>query len=235
MPEIIPAIIAKSFEELEEKIKLVESFVRWVQLDIMDGKFVSEKTWDEPEELKKISTKLNIEVHLMVEDAVREVERWAGSGVKRILVHYEAIGGDLELVTSNLKKIYKKCRTNNVELGMVLNLETQIDVLFQLPIIAEQLQAKSVGITSYQLPIQLMSIAKIGYHGHPFDERVIHKVELLRQKWPDVKISLDGGINEEIIKKTALVGVDNFVVGSAIFNSKNIKESIEELESIINN
>jgi ribulose-phosphate 3-epimerase len=230
LSEIIPAIIAKSFKELEEKIKLVESFVRWVQLDIMDGKFVSEKTWDEPEELKKISTKLNIEVHLMVEDAVREVERWAGSGVKRILAHWEALENSKvknqnSKVQFKIQNLIDICEKAGVELGLVLNLDTPTNILDEF-----------TSIISYKLSvIQLMSIAKIGYHGHPFDERVIHKVELLRQKWPDVKISLDGGINEEIIKKTALVGVDNFVVGSAIFNSKNIKESIEELESIINN
>ena len=45
MAEIVPAIIAKDFAELERKIKLVEPYVNWVQLDVMDGKFAPEKSW----------------------------------------------------------------------------------------------------------------------------------------------------------------------------------------------
>ena len=48
MPEIIPAIIAKDFLELEKKIKLIEPYVNWVQLDVSDGKFTTMKTWNSP-------------------------------------------------------------------------------------------------------------------------------------------------------------------------------------------
>ena len=48
--EIIPAIIAKNFKELKEKIEIVEQYVRWVQLDIMDGNFVPNFTWNKPKE-----------------------------------------------------------------------------------------------------------------------------------------------------------------------------------------
>jgi len=52
MIEIIPAIIPKFFQEIEEKIKLVEPYVDWVQLDVMDGKFVNNLTWTNPNDLK---------------------------------------------------------------------------------------------------------------------------------------------------------------------------------------
>ena len=244
MSEIIPAIIAKNFEEVKEKIKLVEPFVNWVQLDIMDGKFAPQKTWpffasssqnasdeqgeastgkNKPGDLRKIDTGLNVEVHLMVEDVIGEVERWVDSGVKRMLVHVEPFLRNQELGIRNWELINKKCEESNIELGLVLNLETSVDVLSKFP------------FPSSQLFIQLMSIAQIGYHGHPFDERVIHKIKMLRQGGLNVRISLDGGINEEVFKKIAKVGVDNYVVGSAIFNSKNIKEAIEKLKLIIKN
>jgi ribulose-phosphate 3-epimerase len=223
LSEIIPAIIAKNFEEVKEKIKLVEPFVNWVQLDIMDGKFVPEKTWNNPVELANIDKKLNVEAHLMVEDVISEVERWVDSGVKRMLVHVEPFLRNQELGIRNWELINKKCEESNIELGLVLNLETSVDVLSKFP------------FSSSQLFIQLMSIAKIGYHGHPFDEKVIHKIELLRRKWLNVRISLDGGLNGQVLKKIAKVGVDNYVVGSAIFNSKNIKETIEKLKLIIDN
>lgn len=103
--EIIPAIIAKSFDELQEKIKRVEPYVKSVQIDVMDGIFAPNKTWPHnnchPELVsgsmkilkqmengfsasKQHDSGLDIEVHLMVEDAEGEVEKWFNSGVKRI-------------------------------------------------------------------------------------------------------------------------------------------------------
>ena len=68
MPEIVPAIIAKDFGELKEKIKLVEPYVKAVQLDVMDGIFTPNKTWNEPDDLKEIKTELifaNVDMGLL--------------------------------------------------------------------------------------------------------------------------------------------------------------------------
>jgi ribulose-phosphate 3-epimerase len=231
--EIIPAIIAKDFDELARKVRLVEPYVDWVQLDVMDGKFTPETAWPGNENIgnlpEKLETGLKLEVHLMVEDVEKEIEKWLGSGVKRILVHWEAIIKNSKFKTQNsnlqlkCQNLINLCERVGIELGLVLNLETPID----------NLEAIFSFISSQLSIIQLMSIAKIGHYGEKFDERVIHKAGLLRQKYPDVKISIDGGVNKEAIKKMAKVGVNNFVVGSAIFNSKNIKETIEEFKNLI--
>lgn len=241
MIEIIPAIIAKSFDELKEKIKLVEPHVQSVQIDIMDGIFVPEKTWPHNnchpefvsgsmEMLKQVENEfsaskqydggLDIEIHLIVEDAGGEIERWLDSGVKRILAHYEALKGDLRFTIHDLRE---KLAKKEIEFGVVLNLETPIDVLKKF------LNYKSSFV------IQLMSIAKIGEYGQPFDGRVIPKIRALREMFPDVKISVDGGINIENVKQVAEAGADILVVGSAIFNNKDIGGAIEELKNRIKN
>jgi ribulose-phosphate 3-epimerase len=217
--EIIPAIIAKSFEELSRKIKLVEPYVNWVQLDIMDGQFAPEVSWNNPEELENINTRLNLEAHLMVEDVELEVERWLGSGVKRILVHYEAVFGNQELGTGNWEVISKKCKENNTELGLALNLETSIDVLTKFQVSSSRFQV-----------IQLMSIAQIGYYGQPFDGRVIPKIKSLREKYPNVKIAVDGGVSLKNAGKLFQAGANILAVGSAIFEADNIGEAIKNFQ-----
>ena len=58
--EIIPTILVKTFKEVEERIKAVEDYVDWVQLDIMDGVFVNNTTWNNPSDLKNFKTKIKI-------------------------------------------------------------------------------------------------------------------------------------------------------------------------------
>jgi ribulose-phosphate 3-epimerase len=239
MAEIIPAIIAKTFSELEEKIKLVEPYVNWVQLDVMDGKFAPQKIGYQPEDLKKLDTVLNLEAHLMISEPEKAIDGWLNSGVKRILVHWEALAneklktksekpqlkisgeaGDFFAKGEQIKNFFDKCNKKGVGFGIVLNLETPIEVLDLLR------------VSSYMLHVvQLMSIGKIGSHGQPFDEKVIHKIGILKQKWPDVKISVDGGLNNQNILAAAEVGADNLVVGSAIFQSQDIGKTIQELEN----
>jgi len=63
MAEIIPAVIPKSFHELEEKVKLVDACVETVQIDVMDGIFVNNKTWDKLEDLEKIKTDILLVIY----------------------------------------------------------------------------------------------------------------------------------------------------------------------------
>lgn len=219
MPEIIPAIIAKDFEELQQKIKSVEPYVSAVQIDVMDGRFAPEESWPfdtaqgKAEDLKNISTNLNLEAHLMVSEPEKEIDRWINSGVRKILIHIES--------TEILPEIIKKIKDAGLEIGVVLNLETEVSEV-------------DAFVDSIDL-VQFMAIAQIGYHGHPFDDKVIPKIIALRQKYPNVKIAVDGGINSETAQKAAQAGADILVAGSAIFGNGNVGKAIEELNGSISN
>jgi len=121
MIEIIPAIIPKFFQEIEEKIKLVEPYVDWVQLDVMDGKFVNNSTWNNPNDLKSLNTNLNLEVHLMINNPEEAIDDWIESGVKRIIIHYES--------TDKHKEIIEKVKRAGLEIGLAINPETSIEVI----------------------------------------------------------------------------------------------------------
>src|SRR3989338_6757884 len=74
--EIIPSILVNSFEEFDKKIRVVESHVKWVQLDIADGNFAPNKTWGDPSQLRDYNTEVLIEVHLMVSEPEKIIDEW---------------------------------------------------------------------------------------------------------------------------------------------------------------
>ncbi|MEK7067066.1 MAG: hypothetical protein AAB949_01675 [Patescibacteria group bacterium] len=218
---IIPAIIAKDFEELKTKLNQVEGLVSWAQIDVMDGVFVPPKTWDNSADLENISTAINLEAHLMVSHPENIIDKWINSPVKRILLHYEST--DSETIVSLLKKITDAGKSA----GIALKLETPLWVFDFL--------IDSLLATRYSLPsIQLMAISEIGYQGHPFEEKTLERIKTLREKYPDVIISIDGGVNLENASKIISAGADNLVVGSAIFKSDNIKETLEKFDLLKN-
>ena len=100
--QVIPAIIADNFSDLQQKINKVKDYVDWIQLDVMDGRFVQRITWYNPQELKdlnpEIMQQVNFEAHLMVYKPERVIEPWLKSGVKRIYIHYESTHRKAELI-----------------------------------------------------------------------------------------------------------------------------------------
>jgi ribulose-phosphate 3-epimerase len=105
-----------------------------------------------------------------------------------------------------------------VELGVALGLDTPIDAI-----------APFIHAVNF---VQFMGIAKIGYQGQPFDERVICRIKNLRGAHSEVIISVDGGVNLETAPLLLEAGADRLVVGSAIFESGDIKKTIAHFQTI---
>ncbi|MBI2450720.1 MAG: ribulose-phosphate 3-epimerase [Parcubacteria group bacterium] len=217
--EIIPAIIAKDYKEFEEKVKKVEPYVKWVHFDISDGIFTKNITFRNPKEAEKLKTKVKIEVHLMVSSPERMINDWLNTGIERILVHYES--------TRALRNILEKIRKTNIEAGVVLNLKTPVNILDRLLIWKDKESRPMVNA------VQFMGIAKIGFYGAEFQESVLEKIKYIREKYPEVSIAIDGGVNLKNAKEIARAGVKRLVMGSAIFETKDIKKAIEGFKQII--
>lgn len=212
MNNIIPAIIAENFDDLKEKISKVEGLVEWAQIDVMDGKFAPSVSWNSPLELQNIDTNLKIEIHLMVQNPEENIRDWISSGARRVIVHYESTSQEeVEKVISNLKFA-------GMEAGVALRIETDVSKIENL-------------ISSLDV-VQFMGIDKIGYYGQEFDSRVIEKIKNLRKNFSNVKIGIDGGVNLENAKALLEAGADNLIVGSMIFRSSNIADTIKKLQDL---
>jgi len=207
--EIIPTILVKTFKEVKERIEAVEKYVNWVQLDIMDGIFVNNKTWNNAEDLKDFETKAKIEAHLMVDEPEKIIDKWL-KFTDRVIVHYEA--------SENLREIIKKIRKKKKEIGIALNPETNPAVLE--PFLQD-------------LNLVLFMTVQPGWGGQKFEEQVLGKIKILKKIWPKGNIEVDGGINNENIVEVVESGANLICVGTYIFGSKNTKEAISNLKKKI--
>lgn len=209
MIEIIPTILAKSFKEIKERIRKVENYINWVQLDVMDGKFVDNTTWPYAEgkisDLKELKTKVRLEAHLMIEKPEQKIDDWL-ENVDRVIVHYEA--------SNNIEDLIKKAKDKGKQIGLAINPETSIE---------------AVNPFLKDLDLVLCMTVQPGWGGQEFKDEVLSKIKTLRMTWPDGNIEVDGGINPETSKKAINAGVNLICAGTYIFKSKDIKQAIESL------
>ena len=204
--KIIPAILAKTPEEFERMIRLVEPYTDLVHLDIADGEFVPNKTIDGFEELKKINAKLNFEIHLMIKNPENIIDRWLETKATRFLIHWES--------TSDFRNLIKKIRSEEREVGGVLNPETSYNVL-------------ETYISELDL-VQFMTVDP-GFYGSPFLPEVLEKIKSFHSRYPDKIIQVDGGINPGTVKLVEAAGTSRAAVGSYIFQSQDIENGLKEL------
>jgi ribulose-phosphate 3-epimerase len=204
--EIIPTILVKTFDEVKEKIRLVENYVDWVQLDIMDGIFVENKTWDNSNNLKGLKTRVKLEAHLMVDKPEKIIDNWL-EVVDRIIIHQES--------SENIQEMIEKVHKNKKEIGIALNPETY-------PTAIEQF------LNDIDL-ILLMSVQP-GKGGQEFKEWILEKADFLRQKGFKGNIEIDGGINETNIGQALERGINLFCVGTYIYQNNNIEQAIKKLK-----
>ncbi|MFH2106150.1 MAG: ribulose-phosphate 3-epimerase [Candidatus Micrarchaeota archaeon] len=202
--EVIPAILVKSREELVRRIELVKPYVRTVQIDVMDGKFVRNTTVTDFSDLPR---KVNYEFHWMVEnpgDYIREVP-----GKHMHMVHIETV--------SDWKEMEKVNEQAGGKLGLAFNPETQL-----------------ARVTPYLDKVSRFLVMTVnpGFDKQKYLPEMEEKMHALRKLDPTIDIEVDGGINLETIGRAASAGANKFDVASAIFGSGNIGKTIKDLEAI---
>jgi len=233
MVEVIPAILTDNFNELREQISRVVNVASFVQIDMCDGIFVPTMTWPfnelksgnkennidpilEEEEGLPFWDSLDFEFDLMVKNAHEQFDFFIRLGAKRIVFHIEA-ESDLNKFIEFLEGIDMYTR-ENIQIGIALNSTTSIDIL--KPIISK---------VDF---VQCMGIEHIGFQGEPFDERVLNQILNLRSLYPELIISVDGSVNEITAPLLVKAGANRLVIGSAIMQSYDIRESIKEFENL---
>ncbi|MEK7089681.1 MAG: hypothetical protein AAB920_02570, partial [Patescibacteria group bacterium] len=155
-----------------------------------------------------------LEVHLMVTNPELVIDEWLAVGAKRIIVHVESFAGR---DASILREISVKCKHNGAELMLSENPNTAVEELF--------------GYMESVDSFHLLAVTP-GPSGQEFDERIIKKIEVLREKMPNVIIEIDGGVNKDVAIRARNAGADVVVVALYIFGSDDPGDAFRELESI---
>jgi len=209
---VAPSILAADFANLASEVEMInESVADWLHLDIMDGVFVPNISFGFPvvEVIRDLSVK-PLDVHLMIVDPDRYIERFRDAGASNLTVHYETC--------QNLHRTVTEIRRLGMKAGVTLNPHSPVVLLKD--------------ILPYVDMVLLMTVNP-GFGGQTFIPGSINKIGELRSMIDeggyDVLIEVDGGIDLQNAPVLVHSGVDVLVAGSTVFSSSNPAEVIRRL------
>ena len=216
MRKIAPSILSADFTRLGDEIRDVEhAGADYIHIDVMDGHYVPNITIGPMiVEAVKRTTKLPLDVHLMISNPVQYLDDFRKAGADIITVHAEAV--------NNLHRSVQLIRETGAKTGVSLNPATPLQVI-------EYVLDK--------LDMVLLMTVTPGFGGQKFIPEVIPKIERMREmikgRGLNTEIEVDGGINLDTISLVSAAGADIFVAGSAIFNSEDYSETIQMMRDRI--
>lgn len=199
--EILPAILAKNSSEYTKKLKAIEPYTDWVQIDIVDNVYARNQTID-AKVVASIRTKVNLEIQLMVERIENWIDPFVSLKPGRIIFPVESAHDPIGLVNH--------MRQHQIPFGFSLDPHTPVEKL-------EHLVDK--------IDIALLLAVNPGFSGQHFAHIVIDKIRKLRYLRPDLLIEVDGGIEPTTARKCAEVGANILTAGSFIFENDKISGS----------
>lgn len=207
MVEIIPAINARTWDEVVRKIRLIEPYTDWIHIDVADGTFTPNTLWHNPLDLVGFETKCNIEIHLMEDRPEDRIEAWLVEPVKRVIVHYE--------VTHGFDFIRHECRREGIQVGLSVDSHTSWTCLKPFVDAVDFLQILAVHASKA---------------GQEFERHNLSKIKHLRAFAPKAIIEVDGGMNPEVGDECVKAGANILVAASYIFDHPSPKMAIRELQ-----
>lgn len=208
----------KTIEDLFQYIEhLNQTDIDYIHCDVMDGKFVEAKTFG-AKVVKAIKQKTDkkLDVHLMVKHPSHKIKGYIKSGADIVTVHFEAYKNKKSLI-----KTLQKIRKLGAFAGLSFNPATS--VLEILPYL-------------YYCDMLLVMSVVPGKSGQQFMPEVLLRLktinEFLKEQDLEVEIEVDGGVNDKNLKDLIELNVNSVVMGSFLYNCKNLKTTISKLKKI---
>jgi ribulose-phosphate 3-epimerase len=214
-PLVAPSMLSADFGNLQRDIEMINnSQADWFHIDVMDGVFVPNISFGFPvlKHIQKYARK-PLDVHLMIVDPDRYLERFREHGAEVISVHYEAC--------THLHRTIQAIKKLGAKAGVVLNPHSPVTLLEEI-------------IPDVDL-VMLMSVNP-GFGGQSFIEgtlgKIVHLKEMLQRKGTDALIEVDGGVTLSNASELVKAGAQVLVAGNTIFASPDPVKTISDLKNL---
>ena len=219
MVEVSTSILSvKKGIEADTFFKLERAKTDYFHIDVMDGKFVQNDTYQKMLEyssyIKRISN-LPLDVHLMVEDVENAIDDFLSVEPNTITFHLEACKNRDEAL-----KYINYIKENNCKVGISIKPETNIDQIFEfLP----------------HIHVCLIMTVEPGKGGQTLLTNMVEKIEKLKkyidENGLEVDLEVDGGVNLKTAEQVKKAGANILVAGTAILMANDYKTIIDELKA----
>jgi ribulose-phosphate 3-epimerase len=211
---VAPSILSANFAKLGAEVEAIDKAgCDWVHIDVMDGRFVPNITFGlVVMESIRASTKKPFDVHLMILEPERYVERFRAAGADHINVHVEA--------TTHLHRTLNLIRESGAKAGAVLNPSTPLSAIEH--------------VVSDLDHLMLMTVNP-GFGGQKFIESVVPKIKAAKQLLKangggrPLEIVIDGGVDPTTARLIEKAGASVAVAGNAVFKSGDYKRAIDQI------